>query len=39
VVLTRERLWQTGLGELVWFGLIAFLVWALLVVYRRWRSY
>jgi hypothetical protein len=39
VILTRGRLWETGLGELVWFGLIAFLVWALLVVYRRWRSY
>jgi hypothetical protein len=39
VILTRERLWQTGLGELVWFALIALLVYALLVVYRRWRSY
>jgi hypothetical protein len=39
VILTRERLWQTGLGELVWFALIALMVYALLVVYRRWRSY
>jgi hypothetical protein len=39
VILTRERLWETGLGELVWFALIACLVYALLVVYRRWRSY
>jgi hypothetical protein len=38
VILTWTRLWHSGLG-LVSFALIAFLVWALLVVYRRWRSY
>jgi hypothetical protein len=35
----RERMWQTGLGELVWFALIGLVVYALLSVYRHWRSY
>ncbi len=35
----RGRMWQTGLGELVWFGLVAMVVYAVVVVYRSWRSY
>jgi hypothetical protein len=38
-VAARSRMWQTGLGELVWFGLIGLVVYALLAVYRRWRAY
>ena len=35
----RGRMWQTGLGELLWFALIGLVVYALLSVYRHWRSY
>jgi hypothetical protein len=35
----RQRMWQTGLGELVWFVLVALVVYAFLAVYRRWRAY
>jgi hypothetical protein len=35
----RVRMWQTGLGELVWFALVGFLAYTLLTVYRHWRSY
>jgi len=35
----RSRMWQTGSGELAWFVLAAFAVYALLEVFRRWRAY
>jgi hypothetical protein len=35
----RARMWQTGLGELVWFALVGFVVYTVLAVYRRWRMY
>lgn len=35
----RARMWQTGLGELVWFALAGFVVYTVLAVYRRWRMY
>jgi hypothetical protein len=35
----RVRMWQTGLGELAWFVLLAFVGYALLEVYRHWRAY
>jgi len=38
-VLARERLWQTGLGEILWFVLVGLVVYALLAVYRYWRTY
>jgi hypothetical protein len=38
-VLARGRLWQTGVGEIFWFVLVGLVVYALLVVYRYWRTY
>jgi len=38
-LIARAEMWRTGLGELVWFVLIGAVVYALLVVYRRWRAY
>ncbi len=38
-VTARARMWQTGLGELVWFALVGFVVYTALAVYRRWRMY
>jgi len=35
----RARMWQTGIGELAWFALIAFVIYALMEVYRFSRSY
>jgi hypothetical protein len=35
----RERMWESGLGELAWFVLIGFVVYALVAVYRFARSY
>jgi hypothetical protein len=35
----RTRMWHTGLGELVWFVLLGFAVYALLEVFRHSRSY
>jgi hypothetical protein len=39
VVMAQKRMWQTALGEVVWFALIGLVVWALLSVYRHWRAY
>jgi len=36
---SRSRMWQTGLGEFAWFVLLGLAVYALMEVYRRWRSY
>lgn len=35
----QPRMWRTGTGELVWFGLLAIAVYALVVVYRFSRTY
>jgi hypothetical protein len=35
----RSRMWETGLGELLWFVLVGVAVWALMEVYRHSRSY
>jgi hypothetical protein len=39
LVAGRERMWATGLGELVWFALALLVIYGLMVTYRRWRSY
>jgi hypothetical protein len=38
-LIARQRMWQTGTGEVLWFALIALVVYALLAVLRRWRAY
>jgi hypothetical protein len=35
----RRRMWETGLGEFLWFVLVALVVYALLEVYRYSRTY
>jgi hypothetical protein len=35
----RQRMWETGLGELFWFALVGFVVYGVLAVIRRARSY
>jgi hypothetical protein len=37
--MARSRMWQTGLGELAWFLLVAGVIYALMEVYRHSRSY
>jgi len=37
--MSRVRMWQTGVGELLWFVLVGGIVYALVVVVRRWRAY
>ncbi|HEV3318773.1 MAG TPA: hypothetical protein VG053_03445 [Solirubrobacteraceae bacterium] len=37
--MSHSRMWSTGIGELLWFVLLAGVVYALLVVFRRWRAY
>jgi hypothetical protein len=39
VYMSRARMWQTGLGELLWFVLVGGIVYALVAVFRRWRAY
>jgi hypothetical protein len=39
VYMARLRMWQTGIGELLWFVLVGGIVYALIVVFRRWRAY
>lgn len=39
VYMSRARMWQTGVGELLWFVLVGGIVYALVVVFRRWRAY
>lgn len=38
-VVARDRMWQTGFGELAWFVLAGIVVYSLLTVYRQWRAY
>jgi hypothetical protein len=35
----RARMWESGLGELLWFVLVGGIVYALIAVYRHWRAY
>jgi hypothetical protein len=37
--MSRVRMWGTGIGELLWFVLVAGIVYALIVLVRRWRAY
>jgi hypothetical protein len=37
--LSSTRMFQTGVGELVWFVLLAGVLWAAMELYRRVRSY
>jgi hypothetical protein len=39
VWMSRARMWQTGIGELLWFVLAGAIVYAAIVVVRRWRAY
>lgn len=38
-IAAKARMWETGLGEFVWFLLLGLVVYALIVVYRFSRSY
>jgi hypothetical protein len=38
-VIGQKRMWHTGLGELVWFALLGFVVYAVLAIIRHARSY
>jgi hypothetical protein len=37
--MSRVRMWHTGVGELLWFVLLAGVVYAAFAVVRRWRAY
>ncbi len=37
--MARVRMWQTGIGELAWFLIVAFVVYALMEVFRHSRAY
>jgi hypothetical protein len=39
LVLGQRRMWETGLGELAWFVLVAGVLYAAVAVYRHARSY
>lgn len=39
LLMGRQRMWETGLGELAWFVLAGGVIWALVVVWRYSRSY
>jgi hypothetical protein len=39
VWMSRVRMWHTGLGELLWFVLVGGIVYAAIMVVRRWRAY
>jgi hypothetical protein len=39
LVIGQKRMWQTSLGELLWFVLVGLVVYALLAIYRYARSY
>ena len=39
IAAARSRMWQTGLGEFIWFALIGVSIYTLLVVYRYSRTY
>ncbi|HEY2719675.1 MAG TPA: hypothetical protein VGI52_08595 [Solirubrobacteraceae bacterium] len=35
----QKRMWESGLGELLWFALVLAVLYGLMSVYRYWRSY
>ncbi len=35
----QKRMWESGLGELLWFALVLAVLYGLMSVYRHWRSY
>lgn len=35
----RARMWETGIGELAWFVMLGFIVYAAMEVFRRYRAY
>lgn len=37
--MARVRMWQTGVGELLWFVLVGGIVYAAVMLVRRWRAY
>lgn len=37
--IARPRMWESAVGELVWFALIGLAIYALIAVYRHWRAY
>jgi len=39
LIAARHRMWGTGTGEFAWFVLAGLIVYALLAIYRYWRSY
>lgn len=39
VVMGQKRMWQTSLGELLWFVAVGLVVYAVIVVWRHARSY
>jgi TRAP-type C4-dicarboxylate transport system permease small subunit len=39
IAAARSRMWQTGLGEFIWFALIGVSIYTLLVVYRYSSTY
>ncbi len=39
LLIARQEMWTTGVGELAWFVLAASAVYALIATYRYWRSY
>jgi hypothetical protein len=39
LALGKITMWETGLGELVWFIAAGGVIYSLIVVYRRWRAY
>jgi hypothetical protein len=39
VVIGRHRMWETSIGELIWFALIGLVLYALIAVYRYSRTY
>jgi len=38
-LIARQRMWESGAGEVLWFAALALVVYALLLVVRRWRAY
>jgi hypothetical protein len=37
--IARVRMWETSLGGLLWGAMVGLVVYALIAVYRRWRTY
>ena len=37
--MSRVRMWRTGVGELLWFVLAGGIVYALVLIVKRWRAY